>query len=94
MLTANEQVTWWLENGAYPIHFVWETGLMETLGQLINPNRQRGLFDFDPAGPTDFAIESLALARFVFRINRLIRNKFRSPAAEGDFQTVAVWKFD
>ena len=41
LLTADEQVKWWLENGAYPIQFVWETGLLETLGQLLNPNRQR-----------------------------------------------------
>ncbi len=57
LLTADEQVKWWLENGAYPIHFVWETGLLETLGQLLNPNRQRAI---DFAAPTDFAIETLA----------------------------------
>ena len=57
LLTADEQVKWWLENGAYPIHFVWETGLLETLGQLLNPNRQRAI---DFAAPTDFALETLA----------------------------------
>lgn len=48
---------WWLENGAYPIHFVWETGLMETLGQLLNPSRRRAI---DWAAPSDFALETLA----------------------------------
>ena len=57
LLIADEQVQWWLENGAYPIHFVWETGFLETLGQLINPRRQRA---FDWAAPTDFALETLA----------------------------------
>jgi hypothetical protein len=57
LLTADEQVKWWLENGAYPIQFVWETGLLETLGQLLNPNRQRAI---DLAAPTDFALETLA----------------------------------
>ena len=57
LLIANQQVKWWLDNGAYPIHFVWETGLLETLGQILNPNRKRAI---DFAAPTDFAIETLA----------------------------------
>ena len=28
---AGQQVPWWLDNGCYPIHFVWETGFSETL---------------------------------------------------------------
>ena len=32
---ARTQVPWWLENGAYPLHFVWETGFVETLKQLL-----------------------------------------------------------
>lgn len=59
LLIADSQVGWWKENGAYPIHFVWETGLLEILGQLLNPNRQRAI---DFAAPTDFAIETLARA--------------------------------
>lgn len=57
LLVADQQIKWWLENEAYPIHFVWETGLMETLGQLLNPSRQRAI---DFAGPSDFALETLA----------------------------------
>lgn len=57
LLTAAEQVNWWKENGAYPIHFVWETGLTETLSQLLNPNKQRG---FDVFAPSDFLLEELA----------------------------------
>lgn len=57
LLTALEQVDWWKANGAYPIHFVWETGLLETLGQILQPGRQRGI---DFAAPSDFLIESLA----------------------------------
>ena len=59
LLTADQQVKWWLENGAYPIHFVWETGLWETLGQILNPNRQRAI---DWLGPIDGALERLAHA--------------------------------
>ena len=43
LLIADQQIKWWLENGAYPIHFVWETGLSETLAQMLNPNRQRAI---------------------------------------------------
>ena len=32
---AGLQVPWWLDNGAYPLHFVWETGFVETLKQLL-----------------------------------------------------------
>lgn len=54
---ADQQVQWWLQNEAYPIHFVWETGLWETLGQLLNPTRRRAI---DFAAPSDFALEALA----------------------------------
>ncbi len=46
---AAKHVDWWKKNGVYPIYFVWETGLFETLGQLLK-RAQRGaardLFDF------------------------------------------------
>ena len=57
LLTAAAQVDWWKENGAYPIYFVWETGLLETLEQLLNPNRRRAL---DIFAPSDFVLEEFA----------------------------------
>ena len=36
---AANQVPWWLANGAYPLHFVWETGFVETLTQLLGRRR-------------------------------------------------------
>jgi hypothetical protein len=32
---ARKSVAWWLENDIYPIYFVWETGLFESIGQLL-----------------------------------------------------------
>ena len=32
---ARKSVAWWLENDIYPIYFVWETGLFESVGQLL-----------------------------------------------------------
>lgn len=47
LATAHHQVRWWKENGVYPIFFVWETGLLETIWQLIQgrDSGSRGLFD-------------------------------------------------
>ncbi len=32
---AQKSVGWWTANGVYPIYFTWETGLFETIGQLL-----------------------------------------------------------
>ena len=34
---AKGQVDWWLGNGVYPVHFVWESGLLDALGQAFGP---------------------------------------------------------
>jgi hypothetical protein len=54
--TARAHVGWWRDNGVYPVHFVWETGLFDTLRDLIvrsrrGPEGSRGFFTdriFDP----------------------------------------------
>ena len=38
---ATTQVPWWNANGCYPIQFVWETGLLESIEKIIGV--QRGL---------------------------------------------------
>ena len=37
---TRELAGWWTANGIYPIHFVWETGLCEVLGQMLERSRQ------------------------------------------------------
>jgi hypothetical protein len=37
---ARDMIGWWRDNGIYPIHFVWETGLCETLGQMLERAQQ------------------------------------------------------
>jgi hypothetical protein len=32
---AQKSVAWWQSNDIYPIYFAWETGLFETIGQLL-----------------------------------------------------------
>lgn len=37
---AYKDFKWWKDNGVYPIYFTWETGLFETIGQLLSRSRQ------------------------------------------------------
>jgi len=38
---VNEQLQFWVKNDIYPIYFVWETGFLETLSQLIHGQLSR-----------------------------------------------------
>ncbi len=40
---ARHQAGWWLANGVYPIHVIWESGFEETLIQLLDAARDRAL---------------------------------------------------
>jgi hypothetical protein len=44
---AHDVAAWWKQNRVYPIFFVWETGLWETLAQLLTGRRalERGITD-------------------------------------------------
>lgn len=45
---ANDQVDWWKSNGAYPVHFVWESGLAAALVDAVSgmiARGARGLFE-------------------------------------------------
>ncbi len=50
---AAKHIDWWKQNGVYPIYFIWETGLFETIGNLLKRSQQgaarglgRDVFDF------------------------------------------------
>jgi hypothetical protein len=70
--TALRCIPWWLANGVYPIFFIWETGLLETLGQMLQRKTndlwgrvtglfgRRGLGDFIADHTSDPAVEILA----------------------------------
>ncbi|MFB7894088.1 caspase domain-containing protein [Microbacterium sp. NPDC056044] len=57
MATAHRQVSWWLDNGVFPIHAVWESGFWTTLEDVIGGKRagERGISDL-----TDIAVEAVA----------------------------------
>ena len=67
---ATKHLEFWKRNGIYPIHFVWETGLFETLGHMLRSivpgaREARGFFS-DRIG--DPLIEGLARAIHAERI--------------------------
>jgi hypothetical protein len=54
LAVAELQIAWWKANGAFPVHFVWETGLAASLWDAVKdhlPGRGRGFLDeaFDKA---------------------------------------------
>lgn len=57
MATAHRQVSWWLANGVFPIHAVWESGFWTTLVDVVGGEQagQRGFSDL-----TDLAVEAAA----------------------------------
>jgi hypothetical protein len=58
---AHKHLEFWKKNGVYPISFVWETGLFETLGQLLRRS-QEGARGFVSDHITDPLTESVVRA--------------------------------
>jgi hypothetical protein len=58
---AQKHVQWWVDNGVYPIHFVWQTGLFQTIGDTIQRalGRITGARALDPFAIPDAAVEGL-----------------------------------
>ncbi|CAM4174673.1 caspase family protein [Vreelandella rituensis] len=56
---AHKHLAWWQRNHVYPIYFVWETGLFETLGQLL-ARALSGARNFVSDHVTDPLIETIA----------------------------------
>jgi hypothetical protein len=78
---------WWLANGVYPIYFVWETGLFETLGSMLRRGRDQTV----PAGErgviadriTDPLLEEIVRALGGQRIWGAMKASARLASAEG-----------
>lgn len=83
---AKKHVDWWLQNGVYPIYFVWETGAFETIGQLIRRSREgaagalaRDIFDYT----TDLLIQESSRALQGPRIWGAMKASAQLAAAQG-----------
>ena len=63
---ANLQVEWWKANGAFPVHFVWETGLAASLWDAVKdslPGRARGLVEEAKDKAIEVVVRSIPAAR-------------------------------
>ncbi len=54
---ARHHAGWWLANGVYPIHLLWESGLGDTLAEVAAAARSRAL---GARGTTDAALDARA----------------------------------
>ena len=87
---AQQQVRWWLDNRVYPIFFVWETGFLDALQQIMSGTR--GL----PRAPdiwdvtTDLAVEAAARGGGIGKIwGAMKRSAELAAAPEGGARYVA-----
>jgi hypothetical protein len=55
---AAMHIDWWRQNGVYPIYFIWETGLFETIGSLLK-RAQQGMARGLPRDLWDFTLDPL-----------------------------------
>lgn len=67
---ASRTRDWWLRNGVYPIYFIWETGLYQTLGDLLLkvkrkavPEGARDVFDWTSDPVVEEAARALQATR-------------------------------
>ena len=54
LLIAAKHLEFWKRNGVYPICFIWETGLFETIGQLLDRSRAKAAPEGQRGGPADW----------------------------------------
>ena len=89
---AARALDWWKANGVYPIYFVWETGLMESVAQIVSgvgnkaPDvASRDLWDYT----TDPLVERLSRPLGSSLWSGMKRSAERSSAAGGGARYVA-----
>ena len=87
LATAQAHVGWWRDNGVYPIHFVWETGLFETIRSLLKraqpAPRRRGLGELITDRISDPLIERALRALQAERIWGAMKVSARLACEEG-----------
>lgn len=70
LAAANRMREWWMRNGVYPIYFIWETGLFQTIGDLLLkvkgravPEGARDIFDWTTDPVIEEAVRALQAQR-------------------------------
>ncbi|MGB5853756.1 MAG: caspase family protein [Oceanisphaera sp.] len=60
LMQAYNRLAWWKNNHIYPLSFVWESGLFETITDQLKKALGKGERAIDFFAPTDFVIEKAA----------------------------------
>ena len=55
LAVAHKHLAWWRANGVYPVNFIWETGLVETLRAFLPFGGQRGVPEAEARGISDIS---------------------------------------
>ena len=83
---ARKHVDWWKANGAYPIYFVWETGLFDALRSIleavagrVRPRGRRDFWDYT----TDPVVQAGARALGGVKVWSAMKDDARAAHAEG-----------
>nr|WP_158651824.1 caspase family protein [Marinobacterium profundum] len=89
LMQAYKRLAWWKKNHIYPISFVWESGLFETITDRLKKALGQGERAIDFFAPTDFIIEKSARALKVDNIWRGMKSAAEAASADdgGAFYT-------
>ncbi|GAA5230011.1 hypothetical protein [Arthrobacter cryoconiti] len=85
LAVAQRDIPWWRSNGIYPIHFVWHTGLWETLGDMLADSRkdQAGAPGPELVGFTDTIIEDVVRGAGGPAVWQAMKNNARRASQRG-----------
>ena len=85
LAAAHARIDWWKSNDIYPLFFIWETGLGETVGQMIENWRQgRGAQrHFFSDHVSDPAIEAFAHGSFAVPVWDAMKTSAERASAPG-----------
>ena len=89
LMQAYERLAWWKKNHIYPISFVWESGLLETISDQLKKALGAGERAFGIDAVTDFVIEKSARTLGVDTIWRGMKSAAEAASANdgGAFYT-------
>jgi len=82
LMRAHSHLAWWKKNDIYPISFVWETGLLESITDLLTKAKDQGARGFDFFAASDFIIEKAARALGVDTVWRGMKSAAEAASAQ------------
>lgn len=90
---AQDNINWWLNNGVYPVFFVWQSGVFETLldelADALPAATGQDRFAFSLTDVLDQAVEDIARADFYWMWDEIKENARAASAPVADESLVA-----